>query len=176
MNFTEIRIKLVDDPDNRLLAFCSITLDNTFVVRDIKIIEGPSGPFVAMPSRKLTASCPKCGCKNHLRASYCSRCGKKLSANLDIANSSGRIKQHADIAHPINAECRELLQTHVVEAYRKEKELAKHPDYEPRYRNLMGDDDIAPKRRVDDAQSESRATKHLEAKDSETKDSGPPIP
>jgi stage V sporulation protein G len=50
MEITEIRISLRDD--NKLKAFASITLDNCFVVRGLKIIEGAKGVFVAMPSRK----------------------------------------------------------------------------------------------------------------------------
>ena len=73
MDITEVRIKLMDDPSDRLLAFCSITIDDAFVIRDLKIIEGTNGPFVAMPSRKLTSHCPQCGCKNHLRSAYCNQ-------------------------------------------------------------------------------------------------------
>jgi len=50
MEITEIRISLRDD--NKLKAFASITLDNCFVVRGLKIIEGGKGIFVAMPSRR----------------------------------------------------------------------------------------------------------------------------
>jgi stage V sporulation protein G len=50
MEITEIRIALRDD--NKLKAFASITIDNCFVVRGLKIIEGAKGLFVAMPSRK----------------------------------------------------------------------------------------------------------------------------
>ena len=57
MEITEVRVKLMDEPGERLQAFCSITFDDAFVVRDLKIIEGTTGPFVAMPSRKLTAHC-----------------------------------------------------------------------------------------------------------------------
>src|SRR3990172_4605382 len=66
VHITEVRIKLMDDASERLQAFCSITFDNAFVIRDLKIIDGSNGPFVAMPSRKLTAHCPACGYKNHL--------------------------------------------------------------------------------------------------------------
>src|SRR5262249_13956330 len=54
---TEVRIKLCEENNERLLAFCSVTFDNAFVVRDLKIIEGTKGVFVAMPSRKLTDRC-----------------------------------------------------------------------------------------------------------------------
>jgi len=60
MNITEVRIKLMADPNDRLQAFCSITFDHCFVIRDLKIIQGTRGPFVAMPSRKLTDRCPNC--------------------------------------------------------------------------------------------------------------------
>jgi stage V sporulation protein G len=50
VNITEIKITLRDD--NKLKGFASITLDDAFVVRGLKIIEGASGPFIAMPSRK----------------------------------------------------------------------------------------------------------------------------
>ena len=77
MEITEVRIKLMEKSDDRLQAFCSITFDNCFVVRDLKIIDGTSGPFVAMPSRKLTSHCHQCGSKNHLKAGYCNQCGAK---------------------------------------------------------------------------------------------------
>ena len=51
MQITEIRIALRDD--EKLKAFVSVTFDNEFVVRGMKIIEGKEGHlFVAMPSRK----------------------------------------------------------------------------------------------------------------------------
>ena len=68
MEISEVRIKLMDDPHERLQAFCSITFDSCFVIRDLKIIQGAKGSFVAMPSRKLTDRCPRCHYKNHLRA------------------------------------------------------------------------------------------------------------
>lgn len=50
MELTDIRIALRDEP--RLKAFVTITFDDCFVVRGIKVIDGPSGLFVAMPSRR----------------------------------------------------------------------------------------------------------------------------
>src|SRR6187455_123303 len=102
MEITEVRIKLTEDSDDRLQAFCSITFDDCFVIRDLKIIEGTNGPFVAMPSRKLTSHCPQCGSKNHLRSNFCNECGQKLNANRAPLDEDGRAKLYADIAHPIN--------------------------------------------------------------------------
>lgn len=133
MEITEVRIKLMEEPSERLKAFCSVTFDNCFVVRDLKIIEGSNGPFVAMPSRKLTSHCPRCRTKNHLRAQYCNQCGASLSSDRMPLDTEGRTKLYADIAHPINSTCREMLQVHVINAYREELELAKQPDYVSRY-------------------------------------------
>lgn len=133
MEITEVRIKLMEEPGERLKAFCSITFDNCFVIRDLKIIDGSNGPFVAMPSRKLTAHCPGCGMKNHLRAQYCNQCGKRLSDARAPKDADGRAKLYADIAHPINSFCREMIQDVVVNEFYEEIERAKQPDYVSRY-------------------------------------------
>jgi len=131
MEITEVRIKLMEEPGERLQAFCSITFDDCFVVRDLKIIEGASGPFVAMPSRKLTAHCPHCGCKNHLRAGHCNQCGARLKEQIAAKDDEGRAKLYADIAHPINSACREMIQTRVIQAYQEEKSRSMLPGYVP---------------------------------------------
>jgi stage V sporulation protein G len=138
---TEVRIKLMEDnnENERLQAFCSVTFDDAFVVRDLKIIDGTKGPFVAMPSRKLTDRCPGCGCKNHLRARYCNQCGCKLDENRATRDADGRAKLHADIAHPINSACREVIQTAVLRAYTEEKERSKQPGYVCTYDDFDGD-------------------------------------
>ena len=131
MKITEVRVKLVANKDDRLKAFCSMTVDNEFVVRDIKVIEGTSGYFVAMPSRKMSDHCEKCGGKNHLRARFCNNCGASLPDNRAKKDFKGRMKLHADIAHPINAKCRRRIQDRVVEAFKKENEKSKQPGYKP---------------------------------------------
>jgi stage V sporulation protein G len=133
VEITEVRIKLMEEPGERLKAFCSITFDNCFVIRDLKIIDGSNGPFVAMPSRKLTAHCPGCGMKNHLRAQYCNQCGKRMSEARAPKDAEGRAKLYADIAHPINSFCREMIQDVVVNEYFEEIERAKQPGYISRY-------------------------------------------
>ena len=133
MQITEVRIKLMEDPGERLKAFCSVTFDNCFVVRDLKIIEGASGPFVAMPSRKLTSHCLHCGTKNHLRAHHCNHCGKSLPQDRTSVDNEGRAKLYADIAHPINSACREMIQQHVIQEFYEEIERAKQPGYVSKY-------------------------------------------
>jgi len=140
MNITEVRIKLVENPAERLLAFCSITIDGAFVVRDMKIIGGPQGPFVAMPSRKLCFHCHACHFKNPLRSSYCSQCGAKLTANQLPRDDDGRPRLYADIAHPINAACRELIQRRVVSEYETELVRSREPGYVSRY-DAIGDEE-----------------------------------
>lgn len=65
----------------KLLAIASITINNCFVVNDIKLMEGQKGLYIVMPSRRLP---------------------------------SGEFK---DVAHPINAETRELIQRTIIEKY-----------------------------------------------------------
>ena len=141
MVITEVRIKLVEENNERLQAFCSVTFDNAFVVRDLKIIEGTKGSFVAMPSRKLTDRCGSCGCKNHLRARYCNQCGHKLDENRAIRDADGRAKLHADIAHPINSASREMIQSAIIRAYQEEKERSKQPGYVCTYDDYDSDFD-----------------------------------
>ncbi len=142
MKITEVRVKLVQNKDDRLKAFCSMTFDNEFVVRDIKIIEGSGGLFVAMPSRKMSDHCPKCGSKNHLRAKFCNNCGTALSENRAKKDFKGRMKLHADIAHPINTQCRNEIQSKIISSYEEEFEKSKSPDYKPV--DLDEDDDYVP--------------------------------
>lgn len=53
MNITDVRVRKVNGKDgNKMKAVVSITLDDEFVIHDIKVIEGDRGLFIAMPSRK----------------------------------------------------------------------------------------------------------------------------
>jgi stage V sporulation protein G len=52
MNITEVRVFPVNKENDKLKAFATITLDNCFVIRDLKVIHGQTGLFIAMPSRK----------------------------------------------------------------------------------------------------------------------------
>ena len=87
MNITDIRIFPVDEP--KLKAFVSIIFDHSFIVSDIKVIEGTKGFFLSMPSKK---------------------------------RRDGTFK---DIAHPLNAETRKMLEDQVIAAYNAE--MAKNP-------------------------------------------------
>lgn len=85
MNITDIRIRKVAK-EGRMKAVVSITLEDAFVVHDIKIIESDNGMFVAMPSRQTPDG------------------------------------EYRDIAHPINSETRNQMQSMILEAYEREKE------------------------------------------------------
>ncbi|NLY91487.1 MAG: septation regulator SpoVG [Firmicutes bacterium] len=82
MNITDIRLKKIDN-GSKMKAIASITFDDAFVVREIRVIEGQNGLFVAMPSRKTP---------------------------------TGEFK---DIAHPINADTRQLIQNAILAEYEK---------------------------------------------------------
>ncbi len=131
MQVTEVRVKLMGRKSERLKAFCSVTFDGEFVVRDVKVIEGTNGLFVAMPSRQLSDRCPMCRNKNVLRARFCSECGARLDESRATRDVQGRLKLHVDIAHPINAACREAIEKVLLEAYQEEVERSEEPDYVP---------------------------------------------
>ncbi len=80
MNITDIRVRKIHN-EGKMKAVVSVTIDNAFVIHDIKIIDGNSGLFVAMPSRKISD------------------------------------EEYRDIAHPINAKARLLMQDMIFAAY-----------------------------------------------------------
>ena len=78
MQITDVRIRKVAK-EGKMKAVVSITIDNEFVVHDIKVIEGEKGLFIAMPSRKAADG------------------------------------EYRDIAHPINSDTRNMIQTLILE-------------------------------------------------------------
>ena len=125
MEITEVRIFLKDSPDKKLKAYATATFDNAFVVRNIKVIEGTGGYFIAMPSRKLKSACPKCGYRNEIKSKYCNQCAAQLPAvirpNTTEQEGEGAQSEHRDIAHPITQTFRDYLQKKVLEAFEAEK-------------------------------------------------------
>ncbi len=124
MEITEIRVFLKESPDKKLKAYTTVTFDNVFVVRNIKIIQGAQGLFIAMPSRKIKILCSKCGSKNEVGSRFCSYCGQGLSAHEQPEENIPRDAkaEHRDIAHPVTQEFRDYLQNKILEAYRAEVE------------------------------------------------------
>lgn len=80
MQITDVRIRKVAK-EGKMKAVVSITINNEFVVHDIKVIEGEKGLFIAMPSRKAADG------------------------------------EYRDIAHPINSDTRNMIQTLILEQY-----------------------------------------------------------
>lgn len=82
LKITDVRIRLVDKEGSKLKAVATITIDDCFVVHDIKVVDGKAGYFIAMPNKKTPDG------------------------------------EHKDIAHAINTETREMISTHVLEAFK----------------------------------------------------------
>ena len=120
MNITEVKIFKKETNDKKLKAFATVTFDDSFVVRDLKVIEGNKGLFVAMPSRRMKEPCPGCGHRNVIRSKYCNNCGKPLELKTNIS----RQDEHKDIAHPITLEFREKLQKAVLDAYEQGRDYS----------------------------------------------------
>lgn len=116
MQITEVKIFKKENRDKKLRAFATITFDDCFVVRDLKVIEGNKGLFVAMPSRRIKEPCQNCGHRNVVRSKFCNNCGRQLDPNVTVS----RENEHKDIAHPITLDCREIVQKAVLEAFDNE--------------------------------------------------------
>jgi len=124
MEISEVRIFPREAADRKLKAYATITFDNVFVVRNLRVIEGSNGLFVAMPSRRIKEPCSKCGVKNDLRGKFCSQCGASLQPSVPGFRATSKETQggeHRDIAHPITQKFREYLQKKVLDAYEQEK-------------------------------------------------------
>jgi len=123
MEITEIRVFLKEGQDKKLKAYTTVTFDNAFVVRNIKVIQGANGLFIAMPSRKIKSACPKCGFKNEKGSKFCNHCAAALPVEKTITvDEHGEQSDHRDIAHPITQQFREYLQRKVLDAYKAEIE------------------------------------------------------
>jgi len=90
MEITDVRVKKLNS-DNRLKAIAAITIDDCFVVHELRIIDGKEGLFVAMPSRKMP---------------------------------NGEFK---DVAHPINQETRNRIESVVIDAYNNLEDVTDEP-------------------------------------------------
>ena len=122
MEITDVKVFLKEGQDKKLKAYATVTFDNCFVVRNVKVIEGNKGMFVAMPSRKMKDPCPKCHFRNAVRSKFCNQCGTalpqaELRPQAQSSEDMARQSEHKDIAHPITAECRDYIQKKVLEAY-----------------------------------------------------------
>ncbi len=116
LNITHVNVRRSGLPSNKLKAYCSITIDGCFMVRGIKLIEGTNGMFLAMPSRNPGADCPRCRHKNPSRMAYCGKCGNPIAkVNSRVLESEN--SDRADIAHPLNAECRQQILDKILVAF-----------------------------------------------------------
>lgn len=119
MEITEIRVFPKEGQDKKLKAYTTVTFDDSFVVRNIKVIQGSNGLFIAMPSRKVRVICEKCKAKNDIGSKFCNSCSAAIPAGARQETSDAK-SEHRDIAHPITQQFREYLQNKILEAYEKE--------------------------------------------------------
>ncbi len=112
MRITQVQFKTVESVD-RLRAIVSVVFDESLIIHDVKIIDGPQGLFVAMPARKQMSHCPHCNTKNPWDAVFCNQCGVKLTAHP----LQGRQRAHTDIVHPINAAARKRIEREILGQY-----------------------------------------------------------
>ncbi|NOZ64839.1 MAG: hypothetical protein GXO71_07980 [Caldiserica bacterium] len=114
MEITDVRVRLASRKRDKVKAFASVTFDSCFVVRNIRLIEGNNGLFLAMPSEEARKSCPQCTSRIPWSSRFCPRCGAHLGDNAVVTSAK---QGSRDLAHPINQETREYITSKVIEAY-----------------------------------------------------------
>ena len=132
MEITEVKVYPRENRDRKLKAYATLTFDNCFVVRDVRIIDGKKGLFVAMPSRKLKELCPRCNHRNEVASKFCNYCGTNLEAITKSQQPDDRKEDHRDIAHPITSEARQSIQKAVLEKYEKQLSAKRAEETLPR--------------------------------------------
>lgn len=116
MEITEVKVYPKLRGNKKLKAYATVTFDNAFVVRNVKVIEGGKGLFVAMPSRKVQRPCPRCRKSNSIASRFCNFCG----IPLELPRNFNPQQETRDVAHPITQEFRTYLEQKVLEAYEQE--------------------------------------------------------
>jgi len=107
MIITNVDIILAQN-NERLLAFCTITIDDCFVIKDIRIIKGDERLVVAMPDKQRSEPCEHCKFRIRQRDRHCPRCGKQLTS---------KTIEYVDICFPINSESRSAIDNVILEKY-----------------------------------------------------------
>ena len=133
MDVTEVKVSPVEGGNSKLKAFANVTFDREFVVRDLKVIQGRTGLFVAMPGTQVRAPCPRCGRRNPIRDRYCGGCGAEMPAQGHRGDREAAREDHRDVAHPITAAAREKIAGAVIREYERvmaaEHAVATHADH-----------------------------------------------
>lgn len=121
---TGVRIRLPNPTHHRDKAFkasASVTINNSFVINEIKIIDRDGELFISMPARRFYDHCPFCECKNPVDSLHCSSCGIELKENRAVPDPrTGKIRAYVDIAHPTDRQTRGMIQRIVLDAYHEE--------------------------------------------------------
>ena len=92
MKITKVQGKKFENAGSNVKGLVEVTLDNCFVVKDIRIIEKPEKMIVAMPS-------------------------KKVNSHNEDGSINTELKVNKDVAHPINSETREMFNKTILDAY-----------------------------------------------------------
>ncbi len=127
MQITEVKVFPRVRGDRKLKAYVTVTFDDSFVVRNVKVIEGNKGLFVAMPSRKVQRPCSRCRRSNPVSSRFCNYCGVALESGRQWEADSKQ-QETKDIAHPINQEFRAYLEKSVLDAYEEESKKQPQPN------------------------------------------------
>lgn len=110
MKITKVRVKKFENENANVKGLVEVTLDNCFVIKDIRIIEKPEKMVVAMPSKAV------------------------ITKNMD--DETETVRKHKDLAHPINQETRKIFNDTILGVYERATEM----DYEENLKVVVSED------------------------------------
>ena len=113
MKITSVEVVLAPDAENAIVqAYVSLVFDDMFKVSDFRVVRVRERIWVAMPSRKEKAYCPKCDFINNFNARFCNRCGTPQPTTKPE-------KAFHDIVFPTTVAMKRYIETEVLAAYLK---------------------------------------------------------
>jgi DNA-binding cell septation regulator SpoVG len=122
MIVTNVELKLADrePPGSLVLAYAMILVDDCLCIRDLKLIDGPKGPFVQFPNKVRGGLCPSCGKRVEVLDRFCCRCGIPQPAPGARMPQEHRGRPYRnDICYPIRSGTRREIEDAVIGAYRE---------------------------------------------------------
>lgn len=114
MEVTETTINLVQPPSlgrDGVVAFASITLDQSLVIKGIRLVRVRGRVLAGMPNKERQRPCESCSSKNDITNKYCHSCGHSLT-RLDVEE-----RIYIDMVHPITLELRNHIEGVLIRLY-----------------------------------------------------------
>lgn len=124
LEITDIRMVREEKNSSRnaVIAYVTITLNDQFLIKNIRLIRHSDRLVIGMPNREKIRDCPHCSIRNAQSNRYCHQCGTPLE-KVKIDYSA-----YVDIVHPTKQTFREYLERVIIEEYKRQLGEGINPD------------------------------------------------